>query len=478
MSYDFDLIVIGGGAAGLVASKFAAGMGKKVAIVEKDKIGGECTHYGCVPSKTLIKTAKMLNRMGRLDEIGLRYGEKPSVMKDDVMGHVRRTVEKIYQGHRPEALERQGIHVVSGDGHFKDNYSFTVNGKTLSAASFIICTGSSAFVPPIAGINTVPYMTNDTLFEMKDLPRSMIILGGGPIGIEMAQALNYLGVVVTVIEMGNEVLIREDKEMRDLLSGRLRAQGLSLQTGAKAVKVGENGGSLAVTIENAQGEQSSVSADTLLAAVGRKANVEGLDLEAAGVEYSQKNIKTDEKLRTTARNIYACGDVVGPYQFSHMAEYQARIAARNALFPVKARANYDHYIWCTFTDPELAHAGLTEEEARHSYGDKIKIYKWRYADTDRARTEADEWGMSKFICDRSYRLLGAHILGARAGELIHEAQILKTLGIPLTKLDSIIHIYPTFSDVIRQPAKMARIDSLLTNPFVKLLSKFVGGKKR
>ena len=478
MSYDFDLIIIGGGAAGLVASKFAAGMGKKVAVVEKDKIGGECTHYGCVPSKTLIKTAKMLNRMGRLDEIGLKYGEKPSVVKGDVMGHVRRTVEKIYQGHRPEVLERQGIHVVSGNGCFKDNHSFTANGKTLSAASFIICTGSSAFVPPIAGINTVPYMTNDTLFEMKDLPRSMIILGGGPIGIEMAQALNYLGVVVTVIEMGDEVLIREDKEMRDLLSGRLRAQGLSLHTGAKAVKVGENGGSLAVTIENAQGEQSSVSADALLAAVGRKANVEGLDLEAAGVEYSQKNIMTDEKLRTTAGNIYACGDVVGPYQFSHMAEYQARIAARNALFPIKARASYDHYIWCTFTDPELAHAGLTEEEARQRYGDKIKIYKWQYADTDRARTEADEWGMSKFICDKSYRLLGAHILGARAGELIHEAQILKTLGVPLTKLDSVIHVYPTFSDVVRQPAKMARIDSLLTNPFVRFLSRLVGSKKR
>jgi pyruvate/2-oxoglutarate dehydrogenase complex dihydrolipoamide dehydrogenase (E3) component len=478
MSYDFDLIVIGGGAAGLVASKFAAGMGKKVAIVEKDKIGGECTHYGCVPSKTLIKTAKMLNRMGRLDEIGLKYGEKSPVVRNDVMGHVRHTVERIYQGHRPEVLERQGIHVVSGDGHFRDNHSFTVNGKTLSTASFVICTGSSAFVPPIAGIGTVPYMTNDTLFEMKGLPRSMIILGGGPIGIEMAQALNYLGVVVTVIEMGDQVLIREDKEMRDLLSERLRAQGLSLQTGAKAVKIGENNGFLAVTVENALGEQSIVSADTVLVAVGRKANVEGLDLEAAGVEYSQKNIKTDEKLQTTAGNIYACGDVVGPYQFSHMAEYQARIAARNALFPFKARANYDHYIWCTFTDPEFAHAGMTEEEARQRYGDKVKIYRWQYTDTDRARTEADEWGMSKFICDRSYRLLGAHILGARAGELIHEAQILKTLGIPLTKLDSVIHVYPTFSDVIRQPAKMARIDSLLTNPAVRFLSRLVGSKKR
>ena len=478
MSHDFDLIVIGGGAAGLVASKFAAGIGKRVAIVEKDKIGGECTHYGCVPSKTLIKTAKMFNRLGRLDEIGLKYGEKSSLAKDDVMGHVRRTVERIYQGHRPEVLEKQGIHVITGDGRFRDNHSFEINGKTLSAASFIICTGSSAFVPLIAGLDKVPYMTNDTLFEMKELPRSMIILGGGPIGIEMAQALNYLGVVVTVIEMGNEILIREDKEMRGLLAGRLSAQGLALQTGAKAVKVEENSGIIAVTVENAEGERSVMSADTLLAAVGRKANIDGLNLAAAGVEASQKNIKTDERLRTTASNIYACGDVVGPYQFSHMAEYQARIAARNALFPLKTRANYDHYIWCTFTDPEFAHAGLTEEEARQRYGDKVRIYRWQYADTDRARTEVDEWGMSKFICDRSYRLLGAHILGARAGEMIHEAQILKTLGIPLTKLDSVIHVYPTFSDVVRQPAKMARIDSLLTNPFVKLLSGFVSGKRQ
>ncbi len=478
MGYDFDLIVIGGGAAGLVASKFAAGMGKKVAIVEKDRVGGECTNYGCVPSKTLIKTAKMFNRIGRLDEIGLNYGERPSVVMDDVMGHVRRMVEKIYEGHRPKALERQGIRVVSGDGRFRDNHSFTVNGETLSAASFIICTGSSAFVPPIAGLDTVPYMTNATLFEMKDLPRSMTILGGGPIGIEMAQALNYLEVVVTVVEMGEQVLIREDAETRDLLAGRLRGQGLTLQTGAKATKVEENGGLLTVTVENVHGQQSVVSADTVLVAVGRKANVEGLDLEAAGVEYSQKNIKTNQRLRTTASNIYACGDVVGPYQFSHMAEYQARIAARNALFPIKARVNYDHYIWCTFTDPELAHAGLTEEEARQRYGDKVKIYRWQYADTDRARTEADEWGVSKFICDTSYRLLGAHILGARAGELIHEAQILKTLDIPLHKLDSVIHVYPTFSDVVRQPAKIAHIDRLLTNVFVRSLSRFVGGKKR
>jgi pyruvate/2-oxoglutarate dehydrogenase complex dihydrolipoamide dehydrogenase (E3) component len=477
MGYDYDLIVIGGGAAGLVASKFAAGTNRKTAIVEKDKIGGECTHYGCVPSKTLIKTAKMFNRMGRLDEVGLKYGEKSSPARDDVMGHVRRTVERIYQGHRPEVLEKQGVHVITGDGRFRDNHSFEINGKTLSAASFIICTGSSAFVPPIAGLDKVPYMTNDTLFEMRELPRSMIILGGGPIGVEMAQALNYLGVVVTVIEMGNEILVREDKEMRGLLAGRLSEQGLALQTGVKAVKVEENSGIIAVTVENAEGKQSTVSADTLLAAVGRKANVDGLDLEAAGVDYSQKNIKTDERLRTTANNIYACGDVVGPYQFSHIAEYQARIAARNTLFPFKARANYDHYIWCTFTDPEFAHAGLTEEEARQRYGDKVRIYRWQYANTDRARTEADEWGMSKFICDRSYRLLGAHILGARAGEMIHEAQILKTLGIPLTRLDSIIHVYPTFSDVVRQPAKMARIDSLLTNPFVRALSRLMGGRK-
>jgi pyruvate/2-oxoglutarate dehydrogenase complex dihydrolipoamide dehydrogenase (E3) component len=303
---------------------------------------------------------------------------------------------------------------------------------------------------------------------MERLPRSVIVLGGGPIGIEMAQAFNYLGVRVTVLELAERILTKEDEELSDLLVRWLAGIGLVIRTGTRVRGLARKDDAIELTVEDGTGRQDSVRGDAILVAVGRKANVDTLDLEAAGVEYSPKGIKIDQKLRTTARNIYACGDVAGPYQFSHMAEYQARIAAQNALFPLRRSADYRHYVWCTFTDPEFAHAGLTESEARERYGNNVRVYRWEFGDIDRAKTEADEFGMAKFICDRSYRLIGAHILGPRAGDLIHEAQIIKTLGVPFHKLDSVIHVYPTFSEVTKQPSKVSHIDKLRKSLLVRV----------
>jgi pyruvate/2-oxoglutarate dehydrogenase complex dihydrolipoamide dehydrogenase (E3) component len=476
VGYDFDLIVIGGGAAGLVASKFAAGVGKKVAIIERSRLGGECTLYGCVPSKTLIRTAKVFNQINHANEVGLDTGRPLPVPGEAVLARVRRVVERVYEGHRPEVLEKLGIHLVFGGPRFRDNHRIEVDGRLLSAASFIVCTGSSPLVPPISGIETIPYLTNQTLFDIERLPRSIIVLGGGPIGIEMAQAFNYLGVKVTVLEAADRILTKEDKELSDLLAGRLAAEGLALHTRTRVVGFIRRDDAIELTMEDATGRQDSISGDAVLAAVGRKANVDSLDLEAAGVEYSSKGIKTDKRLRTTAKNIYAAGDVTGPYPFSHMADYQARIAAQNALFPLRRSADYRHYIWCTFTDPEFAHAGLTEDEARRRHGNNVRVYRWRYGDIDRAKTEADEFGMAKFICDRSYRLIGAHILGSRAGELIHEAQIIKTLGVPFCKLDSIIHVYPTFSDVVKQPSKVSHIDKLRNSLLARIAARIFAGR--
>jgi pyruvate/2-oxoglutarate dehydrogenase complex dihydrolipoamide dehydrogenase (E3) component len=478
MTYDYDLAVVGGGAAGLVASKFAAGVGKHVALIEKSRLGGECTLYGCVPSKTLIRTAKVFREIGRAGDAGPgKVGSLPDA-GETVFTRIRSVVDQVYQGHSPEVMEGLGIKVLRGDPRFLDNHHVEINGKACSARSFVLCTGSSALVPPIEGLDRVAYLTNRTLFDVGHLPRSMIILGGGPIGIEIAQALGYLGVAVTVVEMGESILIKEDRELGNLLTERLARQGLVFRTGARAkrIEAGKNGVDLFV--EDGAADHGPISGDTLLVAVGRKANVDGLDLEAAGVEYSLKGIRTDRRLRTTAPNIYAAGDVTGPYQFSHMAEYQARIAAWNALFPLKRSADYGHYLWCTFTDPEFAHAGLTEDEARRAHGDAIKVYRWRYGQTDRGRTDGEEFGMAKFICDRSQRLLGAHILGARAGELIHEAQIVKTLGVPFYKLDSVIHVYPTFSDVVKQPAKLCHIDKLQGSLFVRAARRLFDHKGR
>ena len=462
----------------MVSSKLARGLGKKVALVEQGRLGGECTNYGCIPSKALIKAANQCYLMGHA--IGTSYGlsasSEPKIDRSRVMEHVRNVVKEVYEGHLPETFEKLGVHVIFGSPAFLDDHQIKVAGETLSAGSFIICTGSSALIPPIEGIDKVPYLTNQNIFDLEKLPRSMIILGGGPIGTELAQALNRLGVKITMVEMGQQILIREDAELSAVLAERLVAEGLRILTRTKAVKASLDKNGIALTVEHENGEMDLIEAESLLVAVGRKANVEGLALEKAGVDYTSRGIKTDGTLRTSARNIYACGDVVGPYQFSHMAEYQARIAAQNALLPVRRSANYEHYAWCMFTDPELAHAGLTEEEARERHGGKVRVYKWGYKDIDRGKTDLQKLGFSKLICDDKYRVVGAHILGSRAGELIHEIQIVKTLGIPFYKLDSVIHIYPAFSDVVKQPAKLCHIDKVRRNPLVRMLTALFGPK--
>ncbi|HEY3277702.1 MAG TPA: NAD(P)/FAD-dependent oxidoreductase [Syntrophorhabdaceae bacterium] len=479
--FDYDLIVVGGGAAGMVSSSLAAGLGKKVALVEHRTLGGECTRSGCVPSKALIKSANIYHyaKNAGLMDYGLSTGEgENGIRPDRVFGHVRNVVGKVYHGHRPEVFRERGMELVFGKPAFLDNHHIDVDGKTLSAESFIIATGSRAFIPPIEGIAAVPVLTNETVFELERLPSSMIVLGGGPIGTELAQALARLGVAVTIVEMAEQILIREEKEMRDLLAERFAGEGLTILTRTKALKLEHLGGLIHLTVEGPDKEERVITAETILVAVGRKPNIEDLDLNKAGVDHSAMGITTDKTLRTAAPNIYACGDVVGPYQFSHMAEYQARIATQNALLPVKKHVDYEHYIWCMFTDPELAHAGLTEEQARADHGSSIKVYKWEYANTDRGKTEVEEFGFCKIICDDKYKVLGAHIMGSRAGDLIHELQIIKTLGLPLYKLDSVIHIYPTFSDVIRQPAKQSHIDELKGNIFVQLLSTLFGKKEK
>jgi pyruvate/2-oxoglutarate dehydrogenase complex dihydrolipoamide dehydrogenase (E3) component len=476
--FDYDLIVIGGGGAGMVSSRLGAGLGRRVALIEHGMLGGECTRFGCVPSKALIKAANMYHyavEAGRMD-YGLTAEGPAGIYPAYVMEHVRDVIGKVYEGERPEVFQKAGIDVIIGEPAFRDNHHVEVEGRVLSAQSFIVCTGSSAFIPPIEGIDTVPYLTNETIFDMARLPRSMMVLGGGPIGTELAQAFQRLGVGITIVEMGEQILMREDRELRDQLARRLADEGLAIMTKTKAVRLSGNTGSIRLVVEE-DGRERDVEAESILVAVGRKANVEGLGLKNAGVEYSPKGIRVDDTLKTTAPNIYACGDVAGPYQFSHMAEYQARIATQNALLPIRKHAGYEHYIWCMFTDPELAHAGLTEEEARESHGDKVRVYRWKYEETDRGRTDGEELGMSKVICDEKFMILGAHILGSRAGDLIHELQVAKTLGIPFYKLDSVIHIYPTFSDVIKQPAKLAYIDELKGNLFVQLLGTFLGPRK-
>ena len=474
--YDYDFIVIGAGAGGFVSSKLATGLGKKVALIEKDRLGGECTNRGCVPSKALIKAAAAAHQARHLRDYGLETSGELKLSTKNVMQYIRGTVNKVYDSHPASAFEKLGIAVLFGAPKFLDSHRISLGGKVLSAKKFMIATGSSAFIPPIEGLASVPYLSNENLFDLETLPASMIILGAGPIGMEMASALNHLGVRITVVEMSERIMIREDEELVKLLAEKLAADGITFLTGTKAVRAAGKDGGISLTIEDRQQQRREVEAGSILVAVGRKPNVEGMDLEKAGVAYTPKGITTDHYLRTTASNIVACGDVVGPYQFSHMTEYQAVTATRNAFLPFRTKVNYDTVAWCTFTDPEFAHAGLTEEEARLRHGDAISVYRYEFRNTDRARTDNAEFGRAKFICDRRGRLLGAHILGERAGDIIHEAQLLRHLGLPFTKIAPMIHIYPTFTDVVRQPAKLLYVDRLRNNPFIKIAARLLGKK--
>ncbi|MDT8300307.1 MAG: FAD-dependent oxidoreductase [Sedimentisphaerales bacterium] len=475
--FDYDVVIIGAGSAGLVACKVANGLGKKTALIEKRKLGGDCTWFGCVPSKTLIKSANIAHQMARLREYGLEPSAPIELNADRVMAHVRAVRQADADGHPPSVLEAEGINVLFGSTKFLDNHRIDLGGKKISSKKFVICTGSHPFVPPINGLQDIPYLTNETIFDLEALPKSMIVLGAGPIGIELSAALNRLGVKITIIQRSADILKKDDKELVDRLIETLKAEGLEILTGTQTTGFARQGDKIIADIEDEKGKRQ-IETESVLVSVGRMPNLDGLALEKAGIEFDAKGIKVDSHLKTTAQNIYACGDVVPPYLFTHIAEYEAIIATTNACFglPIKT-ANYDNILWTTYTDPELAHAGLTEEQARQRYGDNIRIYRWEHKDVDRAKTDLAQNGLSKFICDKKGKLLGIHILGHGAGELMHEAQLAKSLGLPFNKIASVIHAYPSYSDAVRQPAKRCYIDILQNNFFIKLIKKFAPKKK-
>jgi pyruvate/2-oxoglutarate dehydrogenase complex dihydrolipoamide dehydrogenase (E3) component len=458
--YDYDLVVIGGGAAGITSAFTAQGLEKKVAIVEENKLGGECTWSGCIPSKALIKASKVAQQSHKAE----KYGIETTVEIDDakVLDYVNSVIQKVYNKEDPAVFNEAGIDVFEKRAEFIDKYTLKVGTEEVTAEKIMIATGSNAFVPPIPGLEEVDYLTNESFFELTELPESMIVLGGGAIGVELAQAVNRLGVEVTIVEMQDNILPREESELVDILRDKLAAEGVNLLTGYKAEQVANKDQVIEVTAVDKEETKITVSADKLLVAVGRKPNTKTLNLDEIGVETDRQGIAVDKTLQTSVANIYACGDIVGPYRFSHVCNYEGVTATLNAVLPlpIKRKVDYSNLLWVTYTDPELAHLGLTEAQAREEYGDKIKVYNYDYAELDRAETDSNGEGKAKFICDKKNKIIGVHILGARAGELIHESQVLKNLNQPLTKLSSMIHAYPTYSELNKQVGKKAQIQGL------------------
>lgn len=447
--YNYDMIVIGGGAAGLTSSIWSAQLGSRTLIIEKeDKLGGDCLHYGCVPSKSLIKSAYVYHLMNKAEDYGLPKGNPGPVDFAKVRDRIQGIIGTIQKGDSPEAFKKQhNIDTKFGSPKFIENHTLELNGEQITSNKFILATGSSPRIFPIEGLDKVNYITNIDVFSLDKLPESLIVMGGGPIGVEMAQAFSRLGSKVTVVETMDCIMGREDKEVACFVHDLLEKEGVRFEINAKGKKAEQMGEIIKLTIERKDGTQTTLEAKALLAATGRAPNVGGLDLEKAGVEYAPPGIKVNRHLQTTAKNIYACGDCNGGFQFTHVAEYEARIAALNAKLPFPVlKTDFSSVAWCTYTDPEAASVGLNEEMAKQK-GIEYNVYKYEFNHLDRALAEGQNKGFAKILTDKKRRLIGAQIVGLHAGELIHEWVAILNGKVDIGKIEKSIHIYPTLAQI-------------------------------
>jgi pyruvate/2-oxoglutarate dehydrogenase complex dihydrolipoamide dehydrogenase (E3) component len=449
----FDVVTIGGGSAGLIAASFAAGLGARAALVEKAQLGGECLWTGCVPSKALLHAAAVANTIRHATESGIDAGPVAREQTHGSLRYVREARGKVKEASASDRMLRSlGVEIFYAAGRFNSRREFQCGDDLLRARHFIIATGSRPRVPEILGLSETGYLTNTTIFDLPEPPDSMIVLGGGPIGVEMAQAFARLGSRVTLLQRGPRLLPRDDAELVEILERRLREEGVDVRLGTEVSRVDRAPEGARVSVRTG-GRNGTVTASVLLVAAGRRPNIEGLGLEEAGVVTDQHGIRVDSRLRTSAPNIWACGDVVGWPQFSHAAEYAAKVAVQNVFFPVRARVHFDRVPWTTFTDPELAHLGLTEAEAREQ-GERIEVFRYPFSRDDRALVDGAPLGLVKLVARAGRgRLLGAHILGPRAGELIQEPVVAIDRGLSVRHLANMIHVYPTLSMAVQRAAK-------------------------
>jgi pyruvate/2-oxoglutarate dehydrogenase complex dihydrolipoamide dehydrogenase (E3) component len=456
MKYDYDVVTIGGGAAGLTTSGIAANFGAKTLMIEKERLGGDCTWTGCVPSKTLIKAASVVHQMNQGQKYGLNInGEKPDTAH--VMKHVDEIRREVYEdADRPEIFEDMGIEVVSGDASFINDHTLKIvrsDGvlREVTSRYIFICTGAKAFVPPIPGVDQVDYLTNESLFEIDKLPASLVIVGAGPIGTEMAQSFQRLGTEVNVLDMAPGILMNDHPELTSLLKQELENEGVTYHLEAAVKKLEKSGSGVKVVFEK-NGEQQSIEGDSILLATGRRANIDTLNLDAAGVKYTKSGVTVNDKCRTNKKHIYAVGDVTGRYQFTHMSEHMAKVAATNALIKIPMKIDIKHVPWVTYTEPELGHVGATEKELNEK-GVKFEVYRFPFKKIDRAITDGATTGMIQVYAKKwSGKILGASVLGAHAGEMISQYALAMRNGVSLRDFADTIHPYPSYGLGARRAA--------------------------
>ncbi len=456
---NFDLAVIGAGSGGLTVAAAAAQFGQRVVLFEKGDMGGDCLNTGCVPSKALLAAARQAHALRSGEKYGIA-AQEPSVDFARVMAHVHGVIAAIAPIDSQARFEGLGVKVVRAAATFYGPLSVQAGGQVYTARRIVIATGSRAAVPPIPGLADVPYLTNETIFENTVLPRHLIIIGGGPIGMEMAQAHRRLGSAVTVIE-AFDPLAKDDPDLTAIVLEKLKAEGIAILARTAIAAVSGTAGAISVGTK----DKGVISGSHLLVAAGRKPNIEGLNLEAAGIASSPKGITVGQDLKSSNPKVYAVGDVAGGLQFTHVAGYHAGLVVRNALFglPVKANAAIP---WVTYTDPELANVGLTEAQAREVHGARIKVLRWPFHDNDRARAEGRSEGLVKAVTGPGGRILGAGIVGPQAGELIQPWVLALSKGLKISAMVNAVAPYPTRGEASRRAA-ITYFSDFATNPWVR-----------
>ncbi|SMO60027.1 dihydrolipoyl dehydrogenase family protein [Fodinibius sediminis] len=455
MKYDYDLLVIGGGAAGLTSAGMGVNFGAKTLLIEANKLGGDCTWTGCVPSKTLLHAAGLAQKVKEAET----FGHKTAKQMDfsSILNHVRAKREEVYrEADDPHIFRNMGVDVTFGKARFVDPHTISIDSgekhQQVSSRYIIIATGSKAVAPPVPGLEDMPYLTNETIFELEEQPRRLGIIGAGPVGMEMAQAFQRLGTHVTVFDMQPRILINDDEELAGMLHSRLVKEGIAFRLSASITRVSKSdSGEVQLTAEVGREEQVWTG-DALLVAAGRVANHNSLALDKAGIEYTQKGITVNDRCRTNHNHIYAAGDVTGRYQLSHMSEHMAKIATTNALLKMPLKIDTKHLTWSTYTDPELAHVGATEKQLKDK-GATYEVYRFPYEKIDRARTDEATDGLIKIFAKKwTGKILGAAIYGRQAGDLISEYALAMRNGVTLRNIADTIHPYPSYGLGVRRAA--------------------------
>jgi pyruvate/2-oxoglutarate dehydrogenase complex dihydrolipoamide dehydrogenase (E3) component len=470
-TFDYDLVILGGGSAGLTAAKVGRFFAKQVALVDKERLGGDCLYYGCVPSKALIKAARVMHEVQTSARWGLQLSGL-DVTLGAVNGRVQSAIQDVARIDSKENLNKMGVDVfLAGDegGGFVDEHTIDLGERRLTAKYVLICTGSRAAKADVPGLAQAGYLTNEDIFDLQNLPKRLCVIGGGPIGVEMAQAFRRLGSEVTVLQRGPHLIPRDDADMVAILERAFADERIAVCYDTEPAAVRVENGEKVIALKGAN--EGELRADDILVAVGRTPNIEMLKLENAGIRSTPRGIPVNDKLQTNVSHIYAAGEVVGGMQFTHFAGYQAAQATRNLFLPLKLKFEPGVVPWVTFTDPEIGHAGLTEEEARKS-GKECNVVKFPYAELERAVTDQDPVGLMKFIIDGKRRVIGCHIAGNAAGEMINEVTLAMNNDLTVDKLIGSIHAYPTYSFGIpvalydfvlnEEPAAVAKVGRFLS----------------